>query len=160
MPHLTRHVTVTLAAMAALLLAACTAAPYPYPNGHARAHADAHDRSATPTPSPTPSDSDAERAVLVRLYFATGGPHWGSNNNWLSDAPLGNWFGVDTGDDGRVVSLYLWGNGMRGEIPPELASLAQLRWLELSNNGLHGEIPIELAGACSACRRCHWEPTS
>ena len=83
--------------------------------------------------------------MLVRLYFATGGPHWGSNNNWLSDAPLDDWFGVDTGDDGRVVSLYLWGNGMRGEIPPELASLANLRWLELSNNGLHGEIPIELA---------------
>ena len=79
------------------------------------------------------------------LYFATGGAHWGSNNNWLSDAPLGDWFGVDTGEDGRVVSLYLWGNGMRGEIPPELATLERLRWLELGNNGLHGEIPIELA---------------
>ena len=33
---------------------------------------------------------------------------------------------------------------MTGEIPTELGSLANLRWLDLRNNQLTGEIPTEL----------------
>ncbi len=41
-------------------------------------------------------------AALVALYESTDGPNWVNNENWLTDAPLGEWYGVDTDRDGRV----------------------------------------------------------
>ena len=35
-----------------------------------------------------------DRAALVALYNATDGPNWVDNTNWLTDAPLGEWYGV------------------------------------------------------------------
>ncbi|MYC92980.1 MAG: hypothetical protein F4X15_16085 [Gemmatimonadetes bacterium] len=96
-----------------------------------------------------------DRAVLVALYNATDGPNWVNSDNWLTDAPLGDWHGVDTDGAGRVVRLDLSGlwdsefrgytpHGLRGPIPPELGKLANLRFLSLYNNNLTGPIPPEL----------------
>ena len=96
-----------------------------------------------------------DRAALVALYQATGGPSWRNNEGWLTDAPLGDWYGVTTGGSGRVTRLDLgivWDseandwveNGLSGPIPAELASLASLTVLDLSDNALSGPIPPEL----------------
>ena len=45
------------------------------------------------TPVPPPS---SDRDVLVALYNATDGPNWRFKTNWLSDAPLREWYGVST----------------------------------------------------------------
>lgn len=87
---------------------------------------------------------DSDRAVLVALYNATDGPNWLNDANWLSDAPLGAWYGVTTDSSGRVVSVHLGSNGLRGEIPAELGKLTNLRELSLSYNLLTGSIPPEL----------------
>ena len=50
-----------------------------------------------------------ERTALVALYEATDGPNWANSDNWLTDAPLGDWYGVRTDQSGRVVSLELAG---------------------------------------------------
>ena len=34
-------------------------------------------------------DALDDRAALVALYEATGGPNWRNNTNWLTDAPMG-----------------------------------------------------------------------
>ncbi len=47
----------------------------------------------------------ADRTALVALYNATDGPNWVDNTNWLTDAPLGEWYGVDTDRQGRVAKL-------------------------------------------------------
>ncbi|GEM_PF-200980 len=97
----------------------------------------------------------SDRDILVALYEATDGPNWRDNTNWLSDKPLGEWYGVDTDADGRVVSIDLSGHydfdaqqyvrhGLTGEIPPELGNLSNLRTLSLIVNSLTGEIPPEL----------------
>ena len=139
---------------------------------------------STPVPSPTATDApgtaaatappavsgsaETDREALVALYNATNGENWFRSDNWLSDAPLGEWYGVVTNDDGRVISLtlaynnlsgeipaelgslsnltklYLFGNSLSGEIPPELGSLSNLQSLWLDYNGLSGEIPAEL----------------
>ena len=83
------------------------------------------------------------RAVLVTLYHATDGPNWNNNTNWLSDAPLGEWYGVTT-DAGRVTELILSQNQLSGEVPPELGRLTDLGWLSLWGNQLQGEIPPEI----------------
>ncbi len=55
-----------------------------------------------------------ERAALVALYEATNGPNWVNNANWLTDAPLGEWYGVHTDQLGRVVGLGLEGRTGEG----------------------------------------------
>ena len=96
-----------------------------------------------------------DRAALIALYQATDGPNWINNENWLTDAPLGEWYGVDTDASGRVVVLDLAGrydrelrssirHGLSGPIPPELGSLGNLRILNLGWNLLTGPIPPEL----------------
>ena len=98
-----------------------------------------------------------DRAGLEALYDATGGPTWTDSTNWLSDAPLGDWSGVEVDEDGRVTGLrlggwddtvgYFVGNGLTGSLPSELGALSRLRWLEVvGNTGLTGPIPAELGG--------------
>ena len=100
---------------------------------------------STPTPAPTPSGTVAsDRAALVALYNATDGPNWHNNTNWLSNKPLGEWHGVTTDGDGRVLQLILANNQLSGELPPELGSLSNLTSLYLSDNQLTGAIPPEL----------------
>ena len=83
-------------------------------------------------------------AALVALYEATGGDNWTDNANWLSDVPLGEWFGVSTDDEGRVTRLELDGNGLSGTLPPELGNLTNLRELDLYDNELSGSLPESL----------------
>ena len=103
---------------------------------------------ATATSPPAASGSaETDREALVALYNATGGENWDGSDTWLSDAPLGEWSGVTTNDDGRVTQLYLRVYGLSGEIPPELGNLANLQSLDLGDlggNDLTGEIPPEL----------------
>ena len=96
-----------------------------------------------------------DRAALVAFYEATDGPNWVNNEGWLTDAPLGEWYGVGTDGFGRVLTLNLGGqwdsereewipHGLQGSIPTELGSLTALRYLRLNNNALTGSIPTEL----------------
>ena len=84
------------------------------------------------------------RDALVALYKSTGGPNWKNNDNWLSDAPIGEWYGVTTNSKGDIVQLSLGENGLKGEIPPELGYLRSLGRLDLYENELSGQIPPEL----------------
>ena len=95
---------------------------------------------------PPPSD----REGLVALYDVAGGVDWESSGNWLTDAPLSEWHGVGTDTDGRVVSLDLRWNGLKGSIPAELGGLAMLETLILFDNQLTGSIPPELGGLARA----------
>ena len=72
-----------------------------------------------------------ERAALEAFYHATGGPDWLDNTNWLTEAPLGEWFGVSLNQDGTVWRLELNANRLRGELPSALAELTNLRHLHL-----------------------------
>ena len=85
-----------------------------------------------------------DRDVLEALYSATGGPRWIYRDGWLTDAPLGEWYGVRVNDAGRVVGLSLTGNNLNGSIPPVIGSLANLGTLWLSGNSLAGSIPAEI----------------
>ena len=86
----------------------------------------------------------SDRDLLVEFYRATGGPDWYNNNNWLTDAPLRSWHGVNTDSQGRVTELRLGSNGLAGPIPPQVISFTRLRDLSLWGNELSGPIPPEL----------------
>ena len=87
---------------------------------------------------------ETDREVLAAFYEATGGDGWRDNTNWLTDAPLGEWFGVETDEQGRVVLLVLPYNQLNGGIPAGLARLSELQVLHISGNyELTGQIPPE-----------------
>ena len=99
---------------------------------------------------------ETDRVALEALYRAAGGDRWTDNTNWLTSAPLGDWYGVEVDRDGRVTRLRLGGwndatqefidHGLTGSLPPELGTLSHLRRLEIGgNDGLAGPIPTELS---------------
>ena len=93
--------------------------------------------------------ADLDRAALVALYEGTDGPNWTNADTWLTDAPLREWYGVDTDAQGQVTELSLWSNNLTGPISPELGNLASLKGLSLSGNDLSGPIPPELGNLAS-----------
>ena len=103
--------------------------------------------------APAPGSPETDREILVTVYNALDGPNWEDSENWLSDAPLGEWSGVTTDDNGRVIWLRIGGSGsgqeLSGEIPSEVGDLGALEILDLSGGfhgvDLRGEIPPELS---------------
>ena len=83
---------------------------------------------------PVEGSVEGDRAALVTLYNATGEDNWTNKTNWLSDKPLGEWYGVETNAQGRVIVVDLKRNRLSGSIPPELGNLTKLTQLSLSNN--------------------------
>ena len=103
--------------------------------------------------APVVDSVEGDRAALLALYnstggyqwhFTAGGKQWPANKNWLTNKPLGEWRGVDTNKDGRVVELHLLGDNLAGAIPPELGNLSKLEHAILADNHLSGSIPPEL----------------
>ncbi|MXX71288.1 MAG: hypothetical protein F4Y73_05410 [Gemmatimonadetes bacterium] len=90
-----------------------------------------------------------EREILGILYNATGGWNWRNNSNWLTDAPLRDWYGISVDGQDRVVRLFLQENNLAGPIPPELGNLATLTGLDLSGNDLSDALPPELGNLAS-----------
>ena len=100
---------------------------------------------APPIPVQSSGTSAAtDRAALIALYNATGGANWNDNTNWLTNAPLEQWYGVSRDGNGRVAGLDLRKNQLTGELPPELGNLTYLVTLNLGSNQLAGKIPSEL----------------
>ena len=89
------------------------------------------------------TSAETDREALEALYNATGGPSWAQDDNWLSDEPVSEWYGVEVDDDERVTGLYLGSNNLVGEIPPDIGDLEELALLDLQQNLLSGEIPTE-----------------
>ena len=105
----------------------------------------------TPTPAPTNSPTPSlDRPVLISLYHTTDGPNWIESGDWLSDRPIGEWYGVATDDEGRVIELLLGDNRLSGQVPAELGSLSNLERIDFSGNStLSGPLPESLTGLTS-----------
>ena len=82
-----------------------------------------------------------DRVALEALYRAMGGDDWKDNTNWMSDEPLGEWYGVDTYENGRVRYLALPDNDLAGEIPAEIGLLDSLFSFRLRDATVTGPIP-------------------
>ena len=96
------------------------------------------------TPAASTIDAGTDRGALVALYNATGGPNWTDNTNWLSEEPIGEWYGVVTDDGGSLAELNLAGNSLTGSIPSNLGNLENLTKLYLHKNNLAGILPASL----------------
>ena len=93
----------------------------------------------------------SDRDILVSLFHELGGEQWHRNDNWLTDKPIGDWYGVvarSVGGNETVTTLNLGSNRLSGTVPPALGSLVHLEELDLGKSvsvgGLTGSIPAEL----------------
>jgi len=93
-------------------------------------------------------DAWAQRYIIAVFYYATGGPKWNDQEQWLDpDVHECDW-GVETilcsavmvTGQRNVVGIYQTRNLLIGTIPNELSRLS-LQLLRLSRNQLTGTIP-------------------
>ena len=148
-----------LALLLPLMLMACGGSNEPTNEPSSkRATAEPATPAAPATVPPTATDAPAapaasgsaetDREALVALYNATDGENWDESENWLSDAPLGEWEGVTTNDDGRVTKLELRANALSGDtagagqpIQPDKVELHRQR-LERGDTAGAGQPPL------------------
>ena len=74
-----------------------------------------------------------DRAALIAFYDSMDGPNWKNNTNWLSEKPIGDWYGITTDDSGRVRRINLWCNGLKGQLPLQFGDLTALERLALAS---------------------------
>ncbi len=100
-------------------------------------------------PKGTASFSEQKQA-LIDLYNATNGDNWNNNENWLTDSPLDEWYGVSTNKGGYLTSVNLFNNNLEGVLPESFAKLMDIpvtgslilaRLLAVQANHLHGKVP-------------------
>lgn len=91
-----------------------------------------------------------EKIYLSEIYKKLSGDRWTYKDNWLTSKPVGEWEGVTTDQDGRVIALDLRNNWLIGEFPTEICHLIKLKELKLGGSGsMQGEIPKEIGNLSS-----------
>ncbi len=88
----------------------------------------------TPKSLPEPRDAavrDSERKAMIEFYEALGGPDWLERDFWGSDKPVGEWHGVTTDADGRVVQLTIYDNNLTGPLSDAVCRLERLHTLHV-----------------------------
>ena len=77
---------------------------------------------------------EVERAALEALYRANSGDRWKYRNNWCTDKPLSEWWGIRmTPDNKHVCGIDLYYNEVDGYIPEEIGDLSELEELAIGN---------------------------
>eukprot|EP00816_Leptocylindrus_hargravesii_P012141 CAMPEP_0196801142 /NCGR_PEP_ID=MMETSP1362-20130617/830_1 /TAXON_ID=163516 /ORGANISM="Leptocylindrus danicus, Strain CCMP1856" /LENGTH=237 /DNA_ID=CAMNT_0042171911 /DNA_START=91 /DNA_END=801 /DNA_ORIENTATION=- len=101
--------------------------------------------SSVPSAMPSLShDLLQQGSALVAFYDAMNGNEWDNSTNWLSDAPVCQWYGIDCNNNDEVIEIDMYSNNLQGSIPSEMRWLSNLERLDLPRNSLTGSIPSEL----------------
>ena len=109
--------------------------------------------TTAPTYNPGPTSrylyeetsAETDRTVLELFYERTEGEWWTNNENWMTEAPLGEWYGITTNAQGRVTEIRFGNNNLDGNIPSEIGNLSQLKVLYIRGNyRLATEIPTTI----------------
>ena len=90
-------------------------------------------------------DSIEVRKALIEFYNAMDGKNWTHNDNWCSDKPISEWYGI------RIYNRTPWptelrlaNNNLSGTIPDIFGRTGPIKGIFLSDNNLEGEIPASL----------------
>lgn len=86
--------------------------------------------------------TDLTREALIALYKATDGDNWTNNENWCSDKPITEWYGIHIEQNELYIALGF--NNLRGNIPNEICNITNLNTLDLQGNVMSGKIPEDI----------------
>lgn len=76
----------------------------------------------------------SEVSLLETIYKTTNGESWTRSDNWCSDRPLSEWYGITTDSEGNVTSINLENNNLSGSLKMYLSSFAKLTDFNVNNN--------------------------
>lgn len=79
----------------------------------------------------------SEASLLETIYKTTNGESWTRSDNWCSDRPLSEWYGITTDSEGNVTSINLENNNLSGSLTMYLSSFAKLTDFNIDNNQLN-----------------------
>lgn len=88
-----------------------------------------------------------EREILKIFYETTNGINWYRNDNWCTDKPLDEWYGIKVNrnlNNFIVTEIDLKNNNLRGSLPGVIGQLRNLTILKLNINRLTNKLPIGL----------------
>jgi hypothetical protein len=68
----------------------------------------------------------SSRFLLAFLYFAWDGRNWKDNRNWLSSDSECDWHGVGCNENGKIESLSLLFNNIKGSLESRLGLLSTI----------------------------------
>jgi hypothetical protein len=88
----------------------------------------------------------SDQEVLALFFRDAKGSQWSRNDNWLSNARYGKWFGIVADEGGHVKDINLNDNCLKGFIhdSPLLALFIGLQTLNLPCNYLSSSIPVHI----------------
>ena len=91
-------------------------------------------------------DEAETRKALMEFYHAMDGDNWAHHENWGSDKPISEWYGINI--DGIKVPwvryMELTFNNLSGKLPENIQCLGPIRYLQLYGNNIEGELPGNL----------------
>ena len=101
---------------------------------------------------------EQERAALIAFYNANNGDNWQHKKNWKGNnnepdgfsqiGSEGTWFGISVESE-TVTQISLTNEPLITQIPPEFASLTNLRYLNLAENGINSPFPSVISSLSS-----------
>ena len=83
-----------------------------------------------------------EREALIAIYKALDGDNWTNNENWCSDKPINEWYGVRVNEQGFVNMIELTSNKLKGIFPKELNNIVFLENLRMMDNSVTGTLDV------------------
>ena len=107
-----------------------------------------------------------ECLALADIFDATNGTQWLDGLGWTDRATLlSNCCrakGVGCDSEGRVVSLKLPGNNLRGRVPPSISRLRQLQDLYVGTFIVYvmGAVHVLISRHIRCCTVLYWPPTA
>lgn len=80
-------------------------------------------------------EDDPLKKALIQLYNSTGGDKWTRKDNWCSDKPITEWYGVSFDEYNNLYDISLYDNNLVGKIEQKFPDNVKII-LECSNNKL------------------------
>ncbi len=103
-------------------------------------------------------DDREARKALIEFYQALDGDNWEHNENWCTDKPIWEWYGVNTNGGGIktpwVTDIWMSCNNLSGKIPESIYRMGPINSLGLPSNNIEGELPASLGNIYTLSTLC------